>query len=74
MTELRRDLGLAAALAIVIGTVIGSGIFRVPSGIAADTGNLTGIALVWILGGIVALFGALSIAELAAMYPAAGGP
>ena len=61
-------------MAVVVGVIIGSGIFRVPSGIAADTGNLTGIALVWILGGIVALFGALSIAELAAMYPAAGGP
>lgn len=72
--ELPRKLGLATGIAVVVGVIIGSGIFRVPSGIAADTGNLTGIALVWILGGIVALFGALSIAELAAMYPAAGGP
>jgi len=72
--ELPRKLGLVTGVAVVVGVIIGSGIFRVPSGIAADTGNLTGIALVWILGGIVALFGALSIAELAAMYPAAGGP
>lgn len=72
--ELPRKLGLATGMAVVVGVIIGSGIFRVPSGIASDTGNLTGIALVWILGGIVALFGALSIAELAAMYPAAGGP
>ena len=72
--ELPRKLGLATGMAVVVGVIIGSGIFRVPSGIAGDTGNLTGIALVWILGGIVALFGALSIAELAAMYPAAGGP
>lgn len=72
--ELPRKLGLVTGMAVVVGIMIGSGIFRVPSGIAADTGNLTGIALVWILGGIVALFGALSIAELAAMYPAAGGP
>ncbi|MBS0381328.1 MAG: amino acid permease [Proteobacteria bacterium] len=72
--ELPRKLGLATGMAVVVGIIIGSGIFRVPSGIAADTGNLTGIALVWLLGGIVALFGALSIAELAAMYPAAGGP
>ena len=72
--ELPRKLGLVTGMAVVVGVIIGSGIFRVPSGIAADTGNLTGIALVWILGGIVALFGALSIAELAAMYPAAGGP
>jgi amino acid transporter len=72
--ELPRKLGLVTGMAVVVGIIIGSGIFRVPSGIAADTGNLTGIALVWILGGIVALFGALSIAELATMYPAAGGP
>jgi len=72
--ELPRKLGLVTGMAVVVGVIIGSGIFRVPSGSAADAGNLTGIALVWILGGIVALFGALSIAELAAMYPAAGGP
>ncbi|MDE2272443.1 MAG: amino acid permease, partial [Xanthomonadaceae bacterium] len=72
--ELPRKLGLITGMAVVVGVIIGSGIFRVPSGIAGDTGNLTGIALVWILGGVVALFGALSIAELAAMYPAAGGP
>ncbi len=71
---LPRRLGLATGVAIVVGVIIGSGIFRVPSPIAAAAGNLTGIALVWVLGGVVALFGALSIAELAAMYPAAGGP
>jgi APA family basic amino acid/polyamine antiporter len=72
--ELPRKLGLVTGMAVVVGVIIGSGIFRVPSPIAATAGDLTGIALVWILGGIVALFGALSIAELAAMYPAAGGP
>src|SRR5579875_3449112 len=71
---LPRKLGLTTGTAVVVGVIIGSGIFRVPSPIAGAAGNLTGIALVWILGGIVALFGALSIAELAAMYPAAGGP
>lgn len=72
--ELPRKLGLVTGMAVVVGVIIGSGIFRVPSPIAAAAGNLTGIALVWILGGIIALFGALSLAELAAMYPAAGGP
>ncbi|MFT3789890.1 MAG: amino acid permease [Rudaea sp.] len=72
--ELPRKLGLATGIAVVVGVMIGSGIFRVPSPIAGAAGNLIGIALVWVLGGIVALFGALSIAELAAMYPAAGGP
>ncbi|MHB8813614.1 MAG: APC family permease [Steroidobacteraceae bacterium] len=72
--ELPRKLGLVTGMAVVVGVIIGSGIFRVPSPIAAAAGNLTGIACVWILGGIIALFGALSLAELAAMYPAAGGP
>ena len=71
---LPRTLGLGTGVAVVVGIIIGSGIFRVPSPIAAAAGNLTGIALVWILGGVIALFGALSIAELAAMFPAAGGP
>ncbi|TAN06511.1 MAG: amino acid permease [Rhodanobacteraceae bacterium] len=72
--ELPRKLGLVTGMAVVVGVIIGSGIFRVPSPIAAAAGNLTGITLVWVLGGVIALFGALSIAELAAMYPAAGGP
>ena len=72
--ELPRKLGLVTGMAVVVGVIIGSGIFRVPSPIAAAAGSLTGIALVWILGGIVSLFGALSVAELATMYPAAGGP
>jgi amino acid transporter len=72
--ELPRKLGLVTGMAVVVGVIIGSGIFRVPSPIAAAAGSLTGITLVWVLGGIVALFGALSIAELATMYPAAGGP
>jgi APA family basic amino acid/polyamine antiporter len=72
--ELPRKLGLVTGMAVVVGVIIGSGIFRVPAPIAGAAGNLTGIALVWILGGVIALFGALSLAELAAMYPAAGGP
>ncbi|MGH8280225.1 MAG: APC family permease [Gammaproteobacteria bacterium] len=72
--ELPRKLGAWTGMAVVVGVIIGSGIFRVPSPIAAAAGNLTGIAIVWIGGGLVALFGALSIAELAAMYPQAGGP
>lgn len=72
--ELPRKLGLFTGMAVVVGIIIGSGIFRVPSPIAAEAGSISGIALVWILGGVIALFGALSIAELAAMFPQAGGP
>ena len=49
--ELRRDLGLAAALAIVIGTVIGSGIFRVPQTMIQSVGTVPMVFLVWVVGG-----------------------
>lgn len=58
---------------ILVGSTIGSGIFRVPSSVAADVGSLGGIALIWIIGAVVALFGALTLAELAAMFPRSGG-
>jgi len=73
MTELRRDLGLATALAIVIGTVIGSGIFRVPQAMINSVGSVHLVFLVWIVGGALSLAGALTYAELAAAMPGAGG-
>jgi basic amino acid/polyamine antiporter, APA family len=66
-------LGVASTAAILIGVTIGSGIFRVPSIAAAETGAVGATFLLWIVGGLVALFGALTIAELAAMFPRAGG-
>ena len=72
--KLPRKLGAWTGAAVVVGVIIGSGIYKVPAPIAAGTGSLTGVALVWILGGLISLFGALSIAELAAMFPDAGGP
>ena len=71
--ELRRDLGLAAALAIVIGTVIGSGIFRVPQTMINSVGTVPLVFLVWVVGGALSLAGALTYAELAAAMPGAGG-
>jgi len=70
---LARQLGVWSAIAIVVGSMIGSGIFRVPSATAAQVGTPGGMMLVWIVGGIVALCGALTLAELAALYPRAGG-
>jgi basic amino acid/polyamine antiporter, APA family len=70
---LRRDLGLWSAVAIVIGTVIGSGIFRVSSKMVAEVGSPSAVFLVWIFGGVLSLFGALTYAELAAAMPEAGG-
>ena len=70
---LRRDLGLWSAVAIVVGTVIGSGIFRVSSKMVAEVGSPAAVFGVWIFGGLLTLFGALSYAELAAAMPEAGG-
>ncbi len=72
--RLPRRLGAWTGAAVVVGVIIGSGIYKVPAPVAADTGSLTGVALVWILGGLISLFGALSVAELAAAFPDAGGP
>ena len=71
--ELPRRLGLTATTAIVIGTIIGSGIFRVPASVAGAVGVPAGVAVVWVLGGLITLCGALSLAELAAAYPRTGG-
>jgi APA family basic amino acid/polyamine antiporter len=73
MTELKRALGLWAALAIVVGTVIGSGIFRVPQAMILNVGSVRMVFLVWIVGGVLSLAGALTYAELAAAMPGAGG-
>jgi APA family basic amino acid/polyamine antiporter len=70
---LARQLGVWSAIAIVIGSMIGSGIFRVPSATAAQVGTPGGMMLVWVAGGVVALCGALTLAELAALWPRAGG-
>ncbi len=71
--ELARRLGLSTAIAVVIGTVIGSGIFLVPQEIALTLGDAGWIIAVWIFGGLLSLAGALTNAEIAGMIPAAGG-
>jgi APA family basic amino acid/polyamine antiporter len=72
-SDLPRRLGFWTAIAVVIGDVIGSGIFRVPAAVATEVGSVPGIMLVWVLGGVITLCGALSLAELAAAMPKAGG-
>ncbi|MBI3207614.1 MAG: amino acid permease [Candidatus Solibacter usitatus] len=71
--ELRRELGLWAAVAIVVGTVIGSGIFLVPKNMVNAVGSPELVFAVWIFGGVLSLAGALTYAELAAAMPEAGG-
>ena len=70
---LPRRLGFWATTALVIGTTIGSGIFRVPAAVAGDAGSIWGVAAVWVLGGLITLCGALATAELAAAFPESGG-
>ncbi len=71
--RLPRTVGLFSAVAIIVGTTIGSGIFRVPATVATRLGEPGPVLLAWVLGGMLALFGALTLAELAAMYPRSGG-
>ncbi|HUJ50793.1 MAG TPA: amino acid permease [Bryobacteraceae bacterium] len=71
--ELKRVLGIWSAAAIVVGTVIGSGIFLVPSGMIQNVGTPLMVFAVWVVGGLLTLFGALCYAELAAAMPEAGG-
>ncbi len=72
--ELLRALGLKEAVAINIGCIIGSGIFIVPATIAGHLPAMGPIMLVWILAGLLTLFGALSFAELSSVLPQSGGP
>lgn len=71
--ELVRELSLLAAIAIVIGQTVGTGIFIVPGDMARAAGSVRMVTLVWIIGGALTLFGALSAAELGAAMPEAGG-
>jgi basic amino acid/polyamine antiporter, APA family len=70
---LRRELNVFDAGAVVVGTIIGSGIFLLPSFVAAQIDSFGGVLLVWIIGGLLTLFGALSLAELGSIYPGTGG-
>src|SRR5213080_4669032 len=71
--RLPRRLGLWSAVAVVIGSTIGSGIFRTPATIAQRVDDVPLFLLSWVLGGAVTLCGALTYAELAAMFPRSGG-
>ncbi|MGB6876540.1 MAG: amino acid permease [Candidatus Acidiferrales bacterium] len=71
--ELIRGLGPWAAAAIVVGTMIGTGIFIKPASMAQAAGTVGLVALAWLIGGALSLFGALSAAELGAALPDAGG-
>jgi APA family basic amino acid/polyamine antiporter len=71
--SLKRQVGLWSAIAVVIGTTIGSGIFRSPAGIAEKLPGPLPMAAVWVMGGVLALCGALSLAEISSAFPRTGG-
>lgn len=71
--DLPRRIGVWGATAVMVGVIIGSGIFRTPPDIARALGSPSLIIAFWLLGGLLALCGALTYAELAAMYPQSGG-
>src|SRR5437667_1250296 len=71
--RLPRALGLWDAICVVVGAIIGVGIFFNPKDVAHLTGSAPGAMLAWGLGGLVALLGAFTFAELGRLRPFAGG-
>lgn len=73
MVELKRTISFSTTVAIVIGGVIGSGIFKMPAAMAGQVSSPLLLLSVWVVAGLVTLFGALSNAEVACMFPKTGG-
>ncbi|MDH5656544.1 MAG: amino acid permease [Spirochaetia bacterium] len=74
-TELKRSLGITEAFSIIIGRIIGSGIFKTPGPMMIAVGGATGLFFgAWVIGGIATILSAVLYAELTAMMPRSGGP
>jgi APA family basic amino acid/polyamine antiporter len=73
MSQFKRSISLQTTIAIVVGGVIGSGIFMKPALMASQLGSPVLLLSVWVVAGLITLFGALSNAELASMFPETGG-
>lgn len=73
IAEPRPALGMTDAIAVIVGIVVGAGIFRTPSLVAGNSDSGGIMLLTWLLGGVVSLIGALCYAELATTYPHTGG-
>jgi basic amino acid/polyamine antiporter, APA family len=69
----RQSIGLIDAIALIVGLVIGAGIFETPALVAANTNSESAVLQVWLLGGVISIIGALCYAELATTYPHIGG-
>lgn len=72
-TSLKKTISFWGSISIVIGTVIGSGIYSVPSTVLASTGTPTTALLAWLVGGLITIFSALTVAEIAGIFPEEGG-
>jgi amino acid transporter len=73
MCGARPSLSVWDGVAFVVGVVVGTGIFKTPSLVAAEAGSISGSMLVWVIGALASLIGALCYAELASTYPNVGG-
>ena len=69
LVKLKRTVGLFSGISLIVGTMIGSGIFVSPTGLLERTGSVAMSLLVWTACGIVSMFGALAYAELGTMIP-----
>src|SRR6202047_3182796 len=72
-TEFRRGLGLFDSTMVVVGSMIGSGIFIVSADMARNVGSAGWLLVAWLVAGVLTVVGALAYGELAAMMPRAGG-
>ena len=71
--EVQKTFGPWGAIALIVGIVIGAGIFKTPSMVAGVTGDVGWLIVIWLVGALVSLLGALCYAELCTSYPHAGG-
>ena len=72
--EMKRNMGVLTAMSVVVGCVIGAGVFFKPYAIYGATGGAPGMGmLAWIFGGLASILGALTFAEVAVMIPKTGG-
>ena len=69
----KRELGLFDGTMLVVGSMIGSGIFIVSSDIARQVGSAGWLTLIWVISGLITMIAAVSYGELSAMFPKAGG-
>ena len=73
IAEPKPALGIFDAIAVIVGIVVGAGIFRTPSVVASNVADSSMFLYAWMLGGVVSLIGALCYAELTTTFPSAGG-